>query len=106
MSYRFMRIIVFFDLPTLTLTDKKNYRQFRKFLIKNGFYMMQESVYCRMAHNQSVEANVKAAIRKNKPPEGLVQVLSVTEKQFQKMEFVTGNKKSDVIDTDERLIIL
>lgn len=106
MSYRFMRIIVFFDLPTLTSTDKKNYRQFRKFLIKNGFYMMQESVYCRMAHNQSVEANVKAAIRKNKPPEGLVQVLSVTEKQFQKMEFVTGNKKSDVIDTDERLIIL
>lgn len=101
-----MRIIVFFDLPTLTSTDKKNYRQFRKFLIKNGFYMMQESVYCRMAHNQSVEANVKAAIRKNKPPEGLVQVLSVTEKQFQKMEFVTGNKKSDVIDTDERLIIL
>lgn len=106
MSYRFMRIIVFFDLPTLTSTDKKNYRQFRKFLIKNGFYMMQESVYCRMVHNQSVEANVKAAIRKNKPPEGLVQVLSVTEKQFQKMEFVTGNKKKDVIDTDERLIIL
>ena len=101
-----MRIIVFFDLPTLTSTDKKNYRQFRKFLIKNGFYMMQESVYCRMAHNQSVEANIKVAIRKNKPPEGLVQVLSVTEKQFQKMEFVTGNKKRDVIDTDERLIIL
>lgn len=101
-----MRIIVFFDLPTLTSTDKKNYRQFRKFLIKNGFYMMQESVYCRMAHNQSVEANVKAAIRKNKSPEGLVQVLSVTEKQFQKMEFVTGNKKKDIIDTDERLIIL
>lgn len=101
-----MRIIVFFDLPTITDANRRNYRQFRKFLITNGFYMMQESVYCRMVHNQSIEANVKASIRRNKPPEGLVQILSVTEKQFQKMEFVTGKKQSNIIDTDERLIIL
>ena len=106
MSYRFMRIIVFFDLPTLTGTQQKTYRKFRKFLITNGFYMMQESVYCRMVHNQSVESGIKAAIRKNRPAEGLVQVLSVTEKQFQKMEFVTGENKNVVLDTDERLTIL
>lgn len=46
-----MRIIVFFDLPTLTSTQQKTYRDFRKFLIKNGFYMMQESVYCRIQTN-------------------------------------------------------
>ena len=44
MSYRFMRIIVFFDLPTETLEDKREYRKFRKMLIENGFVMMQESV--------------------------------------------------------------
>ena len=39
-----MRVIVFFDLPTLTLEDKKEYRNFRKFLLKRGFAMMQEQV--------------------------------------------------------------
>lgn len=106
MSYRFMRIVVFFDLPTQTAEDRSNYRKFRKALLMNGFYMMQESVYCRMAHNQSVESNVIAAIKRNKPPEGLVQVLSVTEKQFSKMEYITGTHKSDVLDSDERLVFL
>lgn len=45
-------------------------------------------------------------IRKAKPPAGLVQVLTVTEKQFSKMEFLVGNSSKEVIDTDERLIIL
>ena len=45
MSYRFMRIIVFFDLPTETALDRKNYTKFRKFLIKDGFIMLQYSVY-------------------------------------------------------------
>ena len=106
MSYRFMRVIVFFDLPTLTTVQRRTYRNFRKFLITSGFYMMQESVYCRMVHNQSVESGIKAAIRKNRPEEGLVQVLSVTEKQFQRMEFVTGENKNNILDTDERLTIL
>ena len=51
MSYRFMRVIVFFDLPTETTEDKKNYRKFRKFLIKGGFLMLQESVYAKLALN-------------------------------------------------------
>lgn len=101
-----MRVIVFFDLPTQTTEDKRNYRAFRKTLLMNGFYMMQESVYCRMVHNQSVEHNVIAVIKRNRPPAGLVQVLSVTEKQFSKMEYITGKQKSDVLDTDERLIFL
>ena len=49
MSYRFMRILVMFDLPTETSEDRRNYRKFRKNLIKNGFIMMQESVYVRLA---------------------------------------------------------
>lgn len=101
-----MRIVVFFDLPTHTGENRKNYRKFRKLLLTNGFYMMQESVYCRMVHNQSVEQNVIAALRRNKPPEGLVQVLSVTEKQFAKMEYIVGTHKSEVLDSDERVVIL
>lgn len=106
MSYRFMRLVVFFDLPTVSPEDKRNYRQFRKALIKNGFFMMQESVYCKMVLNQTAEKNAINAVKKIKPPKGLVQILSVTEKQFAKMEFIVGSSKSDVIDSDERIIIL
>ncbi len=106
MSYRFVRIIVFFDLPVLTAENRRNYSRFRKYLIKNGFLMMQESVYCRMALNQNIANNIISNIRSNKPPEGLVQVLSVTEKQFSKMEFLTGTYKSDVVDSDERLVVI
>ena len=101
-----MRIIVFFDLPVQTLEDQRNYRKFRKTLLVNGFYMLQESVYCRMVHNQSVEHNVIEMLKRNKPPAGLVQVLSVTEKQFSKMVYITGTCKRDVLDSDERLVFL
>lgn len=101
-----MRIIVFFDLPTETAADRREYRAFRKLLIKNGFVMMQESVYCRMVLNGSVQKSVFDIIRKNKPKKGIVQMLTVTEKQFASMAYITGASKTDVIDTDERLVIL
>ena len=101
-----MRLLVFFDLPTLTSEDKRNYRNFRKTLVKNGFIMLQESVYCRIFLNQSAERAAMEIIRKNKPPQGCVQMLSVTEKQFMNMEYLVGEYKSEIIDSDERLIIL
>lgn len=101
-----MRVIVFFDLPVLTEKNRKAYYEFRKFLLKSGFLMMQESVYCKLAQNGVVSDSIVENIRKNKPPEGLVQVLRITEKQFGKMEYVVGEKKSEVIDSDERLLIL
>ena len=53
MSYRFMRMLVFFDLPTETAEDRRNYNRFRKYLIKNGFIMMQESVYSSVIQKRS-----------------------------------------------------
>ncbi len=106
MSYRFMRALVFFDLPTETNEDKRNYRQFRKLLIKNGFIMLQESVYTRMLITPTAQRSVLNLIRRNRPPAGIVQVLTVTEKQFGKMEYVTGEFHTDIIDSDERLVVL
>lgn len=105
MSYRFMRVIVFFDLPTLTSENRKEYARFRKFLIKNGFLMMQESVYTKMALNQTAASSVVESVRKNKPAQGIVQMMTVTEKQFNRMEYVCGNFKSEVLSSDERLVI-
>lgn len=101
-----MRILVFFDLPTETNEEKRTYRSFRKLLINNGFIMMQESVYCKLVLNATAEKSISDLIRKNRPNAGIVQLLTVTERQFAKMEFITGTGTSDVIDTDERTVVL
>ena len=106
MSYRYMRVIVFFDLPVLTDKNRREYREFRKFLIKSGFLMMQESVYCKLAQNSTVADTILENVRKNKPSSGLVQLLRVTEKQYSKIEFIVGQSVSCVLDTDERLVVL
>jgi CRISPR-associated protein Cas2 len=106
MNYRYMRVLVFFDLPTLTLENRREYTKFRKYLIKNGFIMVQESVYSKLALNTTVANSVVENVKKNKPSEGLVQLLTITEKQYSKMEFIVGENLSVVLDSDERLVIL
>lgn len=101
-----MRSIVFFDLPTTTSADLKEYTRFRKFLLKSGFIMMQESVYSKISLNTTAANILLDNIKKNSPKDGLVQVLTVTEKQYSKMEMIIGEKKSDVLDSDERLVII
>lgn len=106
MSYRYMRILLFFDLPVDTAKNRRDYRKFRKFLIDEGFIMMQESVYSKLALNNSVVNSVKIKVNKNKPPKGLVQMLVVTEKQFNSIEVIVGESKLDILDSTERLIVL
>ena len=101
-----MRVIVFFDLPVTTAIERREYATFRKFLIKSGFLMMQESVYCKLAQNQGMADYIIESIRKNSPSSGLVQVMKVTEKQFSRMEYIVGKRNSNIVDSDERLIIL
>lgn len=101
-----MRMLVFFDLPTETSTDRRNYRRFRKLLVSNGFLMMQESVYCKLLMNSTAQNAMAEIIRRGKPPKGIIQMLCVTEKQFSKIEYVVGEWTSDVIDSDERMIEL
>ncbi len=101
-----MRVVVFFDLPTETSEDKREYRKFRKTLIKNGFIMMQESVYSKIALNNTAADVIKETVRKSKASKGLIQMLTVTEKQFEKMEFVLGESNSTVIDSTDRLVII
>ena len=106
MTYRFMRILVFFDLPTTTDKDKREYRRFRKTLIKNGFVMMQESVYTRMVINKTVEKSVVDMLKRNKPAEGLVQAIVITEKQFSGMVNISGEFVSSVNPEGSKTIIL
>lgn len=106
MSYRYMRILVIFDLPTTTKEDMKNYRKFRQYLLKSGYFMLQESVYCKLALNQSIADTIIKGLRKNKPAAGLVQVLTITEKQYGNMIYLTGEANYNKLDSDKRIIVI
>lgn len=101
-----MRVLVFFDLPTLTAADRRAYTTFRKYLIKSGFLMEQESVYSKIAVNTTAADSIARNIREHAPERGLVQLMKVTENQYAKMEFIVGTRNNDVLDSDERLVIL
>lgn len=95
-----------FDLPVQSNSDKREYNRFRKHLIKSGFLMMQESVYCKIALNEGAAEAMIDSLRKNKPAAGIVQILKITEKQYSRMECIVGSIQTDVINSDERLVVL
>ena len=102
-----MRILVMFDLPVITDTDRREYRKFRKFFDFKMDSSCFRNLYTVKLHRNSVVADgIVENIKKNKPQAGLVQMLKVTEKQYSKMEYIVGESKSEVLDGDERLIIL
>ena len=104
---RYMRLLVFFDLPIDTAAQKKSYRLFRKFLIQDGYLMLQQSVYAKLVVNDGAAGAAVTRLRKHRPPNGLVQVLRVTEKQFATMEYITGKRAAcDEVDTMEEFMVL
>lgn len=99
-----MRLLLFFDLPTETSKNRLDYTRFHKFLIKNGFIMMQKSVYSKLVINNVTSAAVKTKISKNLPPAGIIELLEVTENQFLRIEYLIGEKQSVIEESMERLI--
>lgn len=106
MSFRYMRVFVFFDLPTLTVSDRRTYRNFRKHLVRNGFIMMQESVYSKITLNATAAKSVIENVKKNAPEKGSVMLMIVTEKQYANIEYITGKFKSEFITVPDKLVVL
>lgn len=95
-EYRIMWVLVLFDLPTDTKKDIKNYNIFRTKLIQDGFTMFQFSIYLRhCASKENAEVHIKR-VKNFLPPKGQVGILSITDKQFGKMELFIGKKETDV----------
>ncbi len=106
MSYRFMRMMLMFDMPTDTAEERKSYRQFRRFLINEGFIMHQFSVYSKILLNGSANTAMVGRLKQHAPKKGLITLLTVTEKQFARMIYLSGAKDSSVRNTDARIIFL
>ncbi|MGM9969483.1 MAG: CRISPR-associated endonuclease Cas2 [Anaeroplasma sp.] len=101
-----MRLLLFFDLPSVSKEEKRTYSKFVKQIKCNGFYMLQESVYAKMALNKQVLESTIEKVNKFLPPNGYVIVLPITEKQFNNMTIMLGENKSNVVSSNERIIIL
>ena len=87
---RFMRLLVLFDLPVVSKAERRDYTLFRKFLINDGYDMVQYSIYGRILNGEdALEKHMKRLVI-NLPPKGSVRCLSVTEKQFAGMKMLVG----------------
>lgn len=85
-----MRMMVFFDLPVVTKAERRAYTQFRRFLLNDGYDMIQFSVYGRILNGNDAEGKHMKRLLANLPPEGSVRVLTVTEKQYASMKLLVG----------------
>lgn len=107
MRYQEMRILCMFDLPMETKKQQRQYRYFRKNLLQNGFSMLQYSVYYRIVPNRSAGNKFETLIRKSLPSSGNVRLLYVSEKQFDDMKLLVGQKtiQEQTVGSEKMVII-
>jgi CRISPR-associated protein Cas2 len=88
-----MRIIVFFDLPVKTKTDRKLATKFRNFLLADGYHMLQYSIYARTCNGNDAVEKHKKRLYSAVPDNGSIRMLIITEKQYQSIEILVGKLK-------------
>lgn len=92
-GYRIMWIFVFFDLPTLTKKNKKDYVKFRKDIQKLGFDMHQFSVYIRCCPSFEAAEHLSRKIVRVLPQDGDISIVHLTDKQFGNMKQFWGAER-------------
>ena len=92
-GYRCMWVVAMFDLPVNTKQARRAYTDFVRQLRRDGFTRMQFSVYSRHSSSkENAEVHV-GRIKGNLPPDGEVRILTITDKQFERMSVFWGNKR-------------
>ncbi|WP_352425680.1 CRISPR-associated endonuclease Cas2 [Aminomonas paucivorans] len=89
---RLLRLLVFFDLPVTTQEAKRNYVRFRRFLLEDGYDMLQFSVYCRIVNGEDAVSKHLERLAHNLPPQGSVRFLQVTDRQYARMKLLVGER--------------
>lgn len=95
-GYRALWLFALFDLPVKTKKDRRNYTRFRKALIREGFLMLQFSVYARYCRSEDTADWFRLRVQGELPPKGQVRLLSVTDRQFGKMAVYFGQETEPV----------
>ncbi|MBA5727316.1 CRISPR-associated endonuclease Cas2 [Bombella mellum] len=103
---RFLWLMIFFDLPVRTKSQRRQATRFRNFLRDDGFIMLQYSVYVRVGRGQdSLDKHVRR-VRSVLPREGSVRALQVTDKQYGRMEIMLGLAKKAEQAGAKQMILL
>jgi CRISPR-associated protein Cas2 len=97
-GYKAMWLFALFDLPVKTKAQRKRYTKFRKFLLNEGFTMLQFSVYAKYCASEESANTHRTHIKGNLPNDGQVRVIGITDRQFGKMEIYFGKKRAKVED--------
>lgn len=104
---KFMRMIVFFDLPVTEKAAQKAATKFRNFLINDGYLMIQYSVYSRVCNGYDAVKTHEKRLKQHLPPNGSVRLLTITEKQYESMQILLGEyTQSDIPVAYEQLTLL
>lgn len=103
---RYMRLLVFFDLPATTREKRRVYVLFRRFLLQDGYDMIQWSVYGRIVNGADDAEKHLKRLSDNLPKEGSVRCLQVSEKQFANMRLLVGtrNFQEKKVNADQMLL--
>lgn len=98
-----MWVFVFFDLPVDTKKARKAANGFRKALVKDGFDMFQFSIYLRCCPSRE-NANVHIKrVKQHLPKYGMVGILCITDKQFERMEIFEATKEATLNPPTQQL---
>lgn len=100
-----MRVIVMFDLPVITDTQKRIATKFRNFLLDDGYIMMQFSVYSRICKNNDDLLKHVNRIKINAPKSGNIRMIQITENQYNNMIMFSGQKAIEEDIAEDNLII-
>ena len=102
-----MRVLVLFDLPSVSKSEKRNYVKFRNLLLDDGFTMMQFSIYTRFCRNKQDADKHIQRVKANAPHDGNIRILCITERQFEEMILVIGelSETEKTIGKDSVVII-
>lgn len=89
-GYRFMWMVVMFDLPVLSKRQRKSAAKFRHDLLDEGFQMAQYSVYMKFCGQRDAADALAKRVERLVPSEGRVNILTVTDKQYGRMQVFFG----------------
>lgn len=104
--YKQMRLLLIYDLPMIEDEDRRIYQRFHNKLISIGFYMLQYSVYAKVIQNDQAYRQLTTKVNKILPQKGNIALLKVTEKQYEEMIYLRGEKnKFDVLVDGKELIV-
>ena len=102
-GYRTMWLMVMFDLPTDSPKARRRYRDFRNYLLQDGFDMLQFSVYARHTPSEENATVHIQRVKSNIPEDGHIRILKFTDKQFSRMLVFFGKMRKSPEKASEQL---